>query len=536
MRWFGAMVLSVALLMGARTGAQTTPPTDAPTTSTTLPAAVDEGPPPGPADPFLRGVPRTAARNYLLACRDGDYEKAANYLDLRHVPREDRDERGPILARQFKAVLDRTIWVDLDSLSNEPEGDRDDGLAVRRDVLASIRTKEGPTDLLLERVPREDGVLIWKVAAATVDRIPDLYAEFGYGPLIERLPETFFRVSFLEVQLWQWVGLLALVLIAAVGAWIGGALAIALVKPIARRTSGPLDDRVLAAVRGPVRFGVALLLFTFGHAYLKLAVPVERLVGGVLQAAMIVLWTWLFLRGAEVAVNTMADRLRVRGQYGALAILPLARRSANFFIVAMGVVAAMQHIGFNVTGVIAGLGVGGLAVALAAQKTVENLIGGIMLVADQPVRVGDLCRFGTQVGTVEDIGLRSTRIRTAERSVVSIPNAVFSSTEIENYSRRDRIRIGSSFFLRPDTSSEQVRAVLDAAGQGLRELDKIESGSVQVRLIRLGPTGPEIEVTAYVRTTDADEFGAVRERAFLGVLDAIAAAGASLASGRVPPA
>lgn len=535
MRWFGATVLSVVLLVGVRTGAQTTPPTDAPTTSTTLPA-VDEGPPPGPADPFVRGVPRTAARNYLLACRDGDYEKAANYLDLRHVPREEREERGPILARQLKAVLDRTLWVDLDSLSNEPEGDRDDGLAVRRDVLASIRTKEGPVDLLLERVPRDDRVLIWKVAAVTVDRIPDLYAEFGYGPLIERLPETFFRVRFLDVQLWQWVGLLALVLIAAAGAWIGGALAIALVKPIARRTRGPLDDRVLAAVRGPVRFGVAVLLFTFGHAYLKLSVPVERLVGGVLQAAMIVLWTWLFLRGAEVAVNTMADRLRVRGQYGALAILPLARRSANFFIVAMGVVAAMQHIGFNVTGIIAGLGVGGLAVALAAQKTVENLIGGIMLVADQPVRVGDLCRFGTQVGTVEDIGLRSTRIRTAERTVVSIPNAVFSSTEIENYSRRDRIRMASSFFLRPDTTSEQVRAVLDAAGHGLRELDKIESGSVQVRLVRLGPAGPEIEVTAYVRTTDGDEFGAVRERAFLGVLDAISAAGASLASGRVPPA
>lgn len=528
MRWFGALLCLLAVTVGAQSVVPEAP------TTTTNPAPADTGPPPGPADPYLRGVPRTAARGYLLACREGDYQRAAAYLDLRHVPRDDRETRGPILAQHLKVVLDRTIWVDVDTMSNEPEGDLEDGLAARREILASIQTKAGPVDLLMERVPREDGVLIWKIASSAIDRVPDLYEEFGYGPLSDLLPDPFFRVRFFEVQLWQWCGFIVVALLAALGAWLGTGMVLSLIRPIAKRSRGIADDRLLAALRPPLRFGVGLMLFSAGIQYLKLAIPAERFVGALVQAGGIVLWTWIFLRAADVLMRASEDRFHVRGQSAALAIVPLGRRTARIFIIALGMIAALQHIGFNVTGLLAGLGVGGLAIALAAQKTVENLIGGIILVTDQPVRVGDTCRFGSQTGTVEDIGLRSTRVRTADRTVVIVPNAVFSSIEIENLSRRDRIRLSSTFTLRHDTSREQVQQILENTRQALLQQDSVEARSVQVRLIRVAAAGPEIEVTAFVRTTDMDEFVAIRERTFLQLMDTVTNAGTAFAAARTP--
>src|SRR5207245_3349355 len=125
----------------------------------------------------------------------------------------------------------------------------------------------------------------------------------------------------------------------------------------------------------------------------------------------------------------------------AMATVPLGRRSLKVFVAAVAFIAALQNFGFNVTGLIAGLGVGGLAVALAAQKTVENLFGSVSLVADQPVRLGDVCRFGDTVGTIEDIGLRSTRVRTVDRTLVTIPNAQFSTPALENRSLPYRIPV-----------------------------------------------------------------------------------------------
>ena len=128
--------------------------------------------------------------------------------------------------------------------------------------------------------------------------------------------------------------------------------------------------------------------------------------------------------------------------------MPLARRALKAFVVLIALLAVFQNLGFNATGILAGLGVGGLAVALAAQKSLENLFGGLSLIADQPVRVGDMCRFGSQQGTVEDIGLRSTRVRTLDRTVVTIPNADFATMQLENLAARDRMRLTATIGLR----------------------------------------------------------------------------------------
>ena len=181
--------------------------------------------------------------------------------------------------------------------------------------------------------------------------------------------------------------------------------------------------------------------------------------------------------------------------------MPLGRRVLKIVVAAFAVIVALQNFGFNVNGIAAGLGIGGLAVALAAQKTVENLFGGVSLIADQPVRVGDFCRFGDTEGIVEDIGLRSTRVRTLDRTIVTIPNAQFSAMPLENLSRRDRIPVRSTLVLKQATGAAHVRGVLERLRTMLAAQPKVEPTSAAVRLARITPEAVEIEIVAYVLTS-----------------------------------
>jgi MscS family membrane protein len=179
-------------------------------------------------------------------------------------------------------------------------------------------------------------------------------------------------------------------------------------------------------------------------------------------------------------------------------------------------------LGVHVTALIAGLGVGGIALALAAQKTVEHLFGGASLVADQPVQVGDFCRFGDQIGTVEGIGLRSTRVRTLARTIVSIPNGEFASMQIENFGKRDRIWLQTTLRLRYETTSDQLRHVLVRVRELLYAHPMVYPDPARVRLVDLGPYALELEIFAYVRTQDYNEFLAVREDIYLRIMDIVA--------------
>jgi MscS family membrane protein len=229
-----------------------------------------------------------------------------------------------------------------------------------------------------------------------------------------------------------------------------------------------------------------------------------------------------------VLAARVEHRLVERRHARAVATVPLGRRSIKVFVAVIAVIAALQNFGFNVTGLIAGLGVGGLAVALAAQKTVENLFGSVSLVADQPVRVGDVCRFGDTVGTVEDIGLRSTRIRTIDRTLVTVPNAQFSTLALENLSRRDRMPVRATVTLPPGTNAERVRVVLAALHDMIVADPKVDADSARVRFVRMGADKLELELFAYVRTSRWEEFVALREQIFLRALEVVGGSGVGL--------
>jgi MscS family membrane protein len=209
-------------------------------------------------------------------------------------------------------------------------------------------------------------------------------------------------------------------------------------------------------------------------------------------------------------------------------VIPLARRALKIFVALLAFLAVFQNLGFNVTGILAGLGIGGLAVALAAQRSIENLFGGLSLIADQPVRVGDFCKFGAFEGTVEDIGLRSTRVRTPDRTVLTIPNADFATMPLENFGPRDRFRLATTLSVRYGTTPDQLRWVLVELKKLLLSHPKVSPEPARVRLVNIGQAALDIEVLAYIATREESEFLAVREDLLLRFMDVLAAAGTGL--------
>jgi MscS family membrane protein len=339
-----------------------------------------------------------------------------------------------------------------------------------------------------------------------------------------------FEISFLEVQLWQWAGLVLLIPLALLLSWLLARILFAVLRPIVARTRTRADDRILNAAIVPFRFLLALGLFLLGALALALSVPAYATLGSLGKVLVVVLVSWFGLRLIDVLSDTLRDNLKEAGKEAVAAVLPLGRRVAKVFLGIVALVLVMQNFGFNVAGLIAGLGVGGLAIALAAQKSVANLFGGVSLVADQPVRVGDFCRFGAgQVGTVEEIGLRSTRVRTLDRTLVTIPNAEFSEIQLENFGPRDRIRLFAMLNLRYETSPDQLRYVLTEIRKLLAAHPKILEAPARARFVAFGAHSLDVEVFAYVDTKDWNEFLQVREDVFLRFMDIVEASGTGFA-------
>jgi MscS family membrane protein len=490
---------------------------------------VDYAKPMGPADDLNRGTPQGSMYGYIVASRAGDYEKAAEFLDLRQLPPHEA-MRAAELARRLKVVLDSKLWIDFETLNAENAGWAEDGLPAWRDRLGTIASESGDVDILLQRIPREgDRVRIWKVAAETVERIDHLYEEFGPGWLEAYLPAVFFEYQTLDLWLWQWAGLVLFALLAYA---LSGVLAVVLIRLLAHvmgRRGGTLDERVVSVVRGPARLFVAVVLFALSAFPLDLPVDHLQWLRVPVRVLMIVAFTWLVFRFVDIGTLVTRQRLLRRGQEGLVPVLQPSQRIVKAIVFAFGALAVLANLGVNVTAAMAGLGVGGIAIALAAQKTIENLFGGMTLFADQPVRVGDFFRFGDQVGTVEEIGLRSTRVRTLDRTVLTVPNAEFSNLHLENFVTRDRMRLHTILGMRYETSSEQLRYLLARLRELLLEHPRITEDPARVRFVGFGAYSLDLEIFAYVNTSDWNDFLEVREDLFLRIIDIVEEAGTGFA-------
>jgi MscS family membrane protein len=191
--------------------------------------------------------------------------------------------------------------------------------------------------------------------------------------------------------------------------------------------------------------------------------------------------------------------------------------------------AGAQELGLPLYSVVAGLGIGGLAVALAVRPTLENLIGGIILYLDKPVRVGDFCSFGDKTGTIESIGLRSTKLRALDRTLVTIPNAALADMQVINWAKCDRMLISTTIGLRYETDSDQLRYIMVKFREMLHAHPKIDGETVRVRFAGYGASSLDIGVRIYALTREWNEFHAIREDVFLRMKDIVEGSGTGFA-------
>ncbi|MCW1915240.1 mechanosensitive ion channel family protein [Luteolibacter sp. GHJ8] len=331
--------------------------------------------------------------------------------------------------------------------------------------------------------------------------------------------------------LWVWICLPFLVGVAFLLAKLAGRVADSVIRrgePRAARLVG-----LLRAVRTPAEFAFGVWIFKIGRSFMPMAENTKVFLGYCELAAWTVVGIWLLVRLTSFGCDRLASFFDRSGRSHAKAVIPLLRKVVKTAVVLFGLIFLLQNFDVDVGAMLAGLGIGGLALALASKKTVEDLFAGATLVVDQPARVGDVCKYGNSTGTVEDIGLRSTRIRTPERTLITIPNSKFSEMEIENLAYRDRILLKTTIGISYDNSPQQMRAILAGIRQMLAKRDDIAEGA-RVRFIAITESALQIEIFAYVKTRDFNLFLEVREKVFLGIMDIVTGEGAGFASPSPP--
>jgi MscS family membrane protein len=490
----------------------------------TQPTGGNADPQPPVSDSLGRQTPNGTVIGFLSAAGRGDYERAAKYLDTR-LPAS----RSQELAQQLKVLIDRGLTVDLDRISRNPEGARDERVGRDRELVGTIQGEAGELKVVLVRVRLANEAPVWLFSADTLRDVPAFHE--AYQPsFLERLFPAAAKEGFTtRFGLLAWLVAAGLALLAFAVARALATTLCSAARPLVRRLVADNDARTRArAFVGPIQW------FTFGIILRVLAGSLltlnqRYLIGLVGTLVIITAVVWLIVVFGTAFVAGLTNRLERAGRTERIALVRLGGRLFEAAVVFVGALVFLRRVGLDVTPVLAGLGVGGIAVALASQKTLENLFGGIMVTGDSPVRIGNYCRVGSLAGTVEDIGLRSTRIRTLNRTVISIPNAEMAGTSIENFGARDKMYFAHTLSLRYETTAEQLRAVLDSTRRLLAADPRVEPATSRVRLIRFSPSGFDVECIAYVLTPEFDAFLVVQEDLLLRIVDVVASCGTALA-------
>ena len=490
--------------------------------------AIQSATPPSPAaapnDPLGRSTPSSSILGFLKAAQSGDYAIAAQFLQLSPARRQSEGEQD---AKRLKFVLDHAFSGNL-SKYNQPEGIPQEGIPLGRQRLGTMTAGDVEADLDMVRVADPTAGKIWLISADTLTKLTELSDQVEARQVEVELPSVLVKHQFAGTPLWQWGALLLGIPVAAGLAWVILALLEVPLRWWANRR-GQLEVANWRSVSGPAWFLAGTLIHQIIVVRLRMPLLPRHYYFEVTSVVLILTLTWIVWRFVRWSLHRVRAKALARGHVGTGSLMLLGERILKFVIFVLGILAVLGNLGFNMSTALAGLGIGGLAIGFGAQKTIENLFGGVSVLADEVFRVGDVCRFGDRTGVVEDIGLRSIRIRTEDRTLLAIPNGTVATINLENFSRRDKILFKTNLGLRPESKADHVRFVLLEIRKLLYSHPKVETKTVRVRLVDIAGSSLNVEVLSYILTQDFNEFAAVREDLLLRMLDIVEDAGGSLA-------
>jgi MscS family membrane protein len=497
---------------------------------TSKPAAKPEPPPTTVADPLGRETPRGTVMGFIHAAQDENYSVAAQYFQpvpgRRHLnPTEEQD-----LAAQLLTVINQKIVTSsLESLSRDLQGRIDDGLPPNQEMLTGVRDSRGTFTILLVRMDDDRGNKVWYFSRKTLDTIPEVYESLQFSEIERKLPPWLTKHRFLSMPLWQWLAILVAIPVAVLIGWLLSLIPRLAIRYYRKRLDPGAKPKQTIFHIGPgtLLFG-ALVHYVF-VSRIGASIVYRQYYRQVIWIFLGIAFYWMAARITRELSERLARRLALSGRMAERSMVALARRVLEVLILIAVVLAVLSGLGVNVTAALAGLGIGGLAIGLGAQKTFENLLGGISVLTDKELQIGDPCRIGDQRGTVEDIGLRSTKLRTEDRTVVTIPNGTVAAAVLENYRQRDKILFRQMIRLRYDLSSSHFRYVLDEVRSVLQQNSRVEAGTCRARLLRFSDYSVDMEVYAYILVRDYSEYLELQEELILSILDCIEKTGVAIA-------
>jgi MscS family membrane protein len=469
--------------------------------------------------------PRASLESFLRLCRTGQYQQAARYLN---VPPQ-KAKRGAELARRLQAVLDHRVSIDLDALSPLPGGSANSKLPGGYEEIGRLQSASGKIEslrLLQKDFPGPDAR--WVFSQSVVSRIDDWYNELDGRWFLDHLPRYLQRRGPFNIMLWQWMALPVLLLSSWFVGYVFSRLSRKVLTALANRTRATWDDELVTHLHGPLILLWMLVLGSAALPWLGLPVSAERFGQSLVRGGFLFSFFWVLSRLVEAWGKRLINSQWARGRAVSGSLITLGVRVGKIAVLVIAVVALISAMGYPAASLIAGLGVGGLAVALAAQKTLEHLFGAFAIGADQPFCEGDFIKVDDIVGTVEVIGLRSSRIRTLDRTVISIPNGKLSEMRVESFSARDKLLLTCKVGLVFETSSDQMHEVLKGFEAILNSQPKIAPGPT-VRFTGFAASSLTIEVMAWFLTTDWDEFQIIRQETYLKFIECVRAAGTAFA-------
>lgn len=483
-----------------------------------------------PQDPMGRDTPRGAFMGFVAAAEAGNLATAGQYLQW---PGQGMAISRDEAARQLQYVLNHSYEGNLDRLSRDPQGSVADGRPNDREWVGTAVLANGErVDLLLSRVGTRDGPQAWLFSADTVLEIPRMYDNSGLPEFERQLPRFLTGARFGELSLWVPTALAALLAVLYVLSrfvlWIVAGL-VRLVSRWRHKNAVPARWKAWSMLSHPAAF-----LLTIGlHRLLAPFVGIPLLyrhdydwLSIILLAAGLV---WLLWRLIDVVAGRVRDRLQADYPRTGQSMYTLGRRILKGAAVLLAMLIALAAMGVNLSATLAGLGIGGVALAFAAQKTLENIFGGISVLSDRSIVVGDYCKIGSHVGTVEDVGMRTTMLRTLNRTVVHVPNGSVAALEVENFTRRDKFFFNPTIGLRYETSLEQLQRVLEEVRQMLVTDARVERETARARFIRFGSYSLDVEVFGYVTAADYAAFLVVQEELLMRIMAIVKHAGTGLA-------
>jgi MscS family membrane protein len=477
-------------------------------------------------DNLGRDTPRSSFSGFLSATENFDYELAVQFMDLRNLPFSTRKHDGEELARQFDFVIKRGMRINVDHLSSDVNGQVVDGLPEYRDELGRLVDDEAEQVLYLQRVPGVDNNYIWKISNASVAHIPELYDYFSYPDWIENIRSHLPADSgFLGIELFKWVIILTATVILLPLFWLlGFALSWLISRP-----GSPLHLPVRRLFTRPVAI-LGVMLVT-GNLIRELGLNATAQSIAETRTILTVVIVWIVFSLIDLFRARRREQFLAQGRADAHILGRPMANALKLFTLLVGVLVWMANAGIDITTLVAGLGIGGLALALALQKPIEDLLGAVSLYSQQPMSTGDLCKYGNVLGRIEEIGLRTTRIRTLNDTLVSVPNCIIAHGAIENYSARQKMLYHPDLPLRFDTTGEQMQTIIDGINDMARGHEKVITDSVRIRFTHYTENAMVIKARIYVDESDFSGYLAVVNDLNLSIMKIVEDAGAKFSQG-----